>query len=747
MRTAGAGPPRPEAGQHPGRRRRAMPRVADFGLAVNETLRRPPRRRESPARRPTWPPSRSAARPTASTGGPTSGRSGVILYQALTGRPPFPGESRRDLRGQILNAEPRPRPADRRRDPRRAGADLPEVPDAKRMTDRYDTAADLAEDLRHWLDHEADAASRAPGPAADGPEPSVAVIRQGPAGLRAQETPTSSSRCCPARGTATACPRSSGSGSRGSRRPTRSRRSASACIYGPSGGGKSSLVKAGLLPRLAPRVQPVFIEATRERDRDRDCSGPCAAGVARSPRDARAWPRAWPPSATGPGRAGSQGPPDPRPVRAVAARPPRRHDDIRLGPGTPPVRRPPRPVHHPGARRFLDGGHAVHEGPGSPGARGRELGGRRAVRPGPCPQGARSVRPRLRPPSRPTRGAVPDPGPIPRPGDRRPEAARRADRPRPAEPVRRDGPGPALDPRHAQGRRRRRGDRGRVPRGDLRRVERTARAPIPPGGRASRCSGRSCRGQAPTSRAGCARSARSGKPRATTNGRPTSPSCSAILDTELRLVTPTDREGKKPNEAGAASEPPGETCYQLTHDDLVPSIRDWLTRKQRETRRGRAEIRLAERATLWQSRPETRLLPSFLEWSGIRWLTRPEDWTESERRMMKASARRHLRNARRGRRGRGGAGGRGPRAPGPHPRRSTGPRRQRPGRAAPGRRVCRGPQDRPPDPPVSRSARPPPGGAGREFPPRIQDAPAREPRLARRRRRSRAGRRARRSGS
>jgi hypothetical protein len=36
--------------------------------------------------------------------------------------------------------------------------------------------------------------------------------------------------------------------------------------------------------------------------------------------------------------------------------------------------------------------------------------------------------------------------------------------------------------------------------------------------------------------------------------------------------------------------------YQLTHDYLVPSLREWLTRKQKETRRGRAELRLAERA-------------------------------------------------------------------------------------------------------------------------------------------------------
>ena len=35
-------------------------------------------------------------------------------------------------------------------------------------------------------------------------------------------------------------------------------------IYGPSGCGKSSLVKAGLLPRLAPHVVPVYVEAAAE---------------------------------------------------------------------------------------------------------------------------------------------------------------------------------------------------------------------------------------------------------------------------------------------------------------------------------------------------------------------------------------------------------------------------------------------------------------------------------------------------
>ena len=50
-----------------------------------------------------------------------------------------------------------------------------------------------------------------------------------------------------------------------------------------------------------------------------------------------------------------------------------------------------------------------------------------------------------------------------------------------------------------------------------------------------------------------------------------------ILDNELRLITPIDREGKRDD-----SEPPGgapERYYQLTHDYLVPSLREWGSNK------------------------------------------------------------------------------------------------------------------------------------------------------------------------
>jgi formylglycine-generating enzyme required for sulfatase activity/tetratricopeptide (TPR) repeat protein len=109
-----------------------------------------------------------------------------------------------------------------------------------------------------------------------------------------------------------------------------------------------------------------------------------------------------------------------------------------------------------------------------------------------------------------------------------------------------------------------------------------------------------------------------------------------ILDAELRLITPTDQEGIA--EENQASLPDGH-YYQLAHDYLVRPLRDWLTRKQRETRRGRAELRLAERSASWNAKPENRNLPSALEGANIRLLTRRKDWTEPERNMMRSLTR------------------------------------------------------------------------------------------------------------
>ena len=119
-----------------------------------------------------------------------------------------------------------------------------------------------------------------------------------------------------------------------------------------------------------------------------------------------------------------------------------------------------------------------------------------------------------------------------------------------------------------------------------------------------------------------------------------------ILDGEIRLITPTDPEGKERAEESASPVQSGARYYQLTHDYLVPSLRDWLTRKQKETRRGRAELLLADRAAVWTARPENRQLPSLRQWLSIRWLTAKKNRTPPQQRMMRKAGRYHtLRSA------------------------------------------------------------------------------------------------------
>jgi eukaryotic-like serine/threonine-protein kinase len=115
-----------------------------------------------------------------------------------------------------------------------------------------------------------------------------------------------------------------------------------------------------------------------------------------------------------------------------------------------------------------------------------------------------------------------------------------------------------------------------------------------------------------------------------------------ILDRDTRLITPVERESP----AGATEAADGQPAdgddarYQLTHDYLVPSLRDWLTRRQRETARGRAELRLDEFSELWNDKPAPQRLPGVVDWATMRTLTRAGQWTAPQKKMMKAAGRR-----------------------------------------------------------------------------------------------------------
>ncbi len=112
---------------------------------------------------------------------------GVVLYEALTGRNPFRRATLDETLDAILESTPRP--------PRElVGSIAPELERiclkamAKRGDDRYESAAAMAADLRHWLD-EADG----PAAAASAPERPVPRWCRAGSGRTRVPTPTPSS--------------------------------------------------------------------------------------------------------------------------------------------------------------------------------------------------------------------------------------------------------------------------------------------------------------------------------------------------------------------------------------------------------------------------------------------------------------------------------------------------------------------------------------------------------------------------
>jgi serine/threonine protein kinase/formylglycine-generating enzyme required for sulfatase activity len=118
----------------------------------------------------------------------------------------------------------------------------------------------------------------------------------------------------------------------------------------------------------------------------------------------------------------------------------------------------------------------------------------------------------------------------------------------------------------------------------------------------------------------------------------------SILGSELRLITPTDPRGFDAGDDPSAESRIGR-YYHLTHDYLVLSLRDWLTRKERETISGRAGIRLADRTAEWTARRSRRYLPSWWEWLLFVLFTRGSRRTPAERRLMRAASLYHASRA------------------------------------------------------------------------------------------------------
>ncbi len=126
------------------------PLVADFGLAVDETEQRR-RSGELAGTLPYMAPEQIRGDVHRMDGRTDIWALGVILYQMLTGRLPFGGTSVKQLSDEIQHRHPKP--------PRQIDEKIaPELERiiskccAKKVGDRYSTAADMAADLRSYLE-------------------------------------------------------------------------------------------------------------------------------------------------------------------------------------------------------------------------------------------------------------------------------------------------------------------------------------------------------------------------------------------------------------------------------------------------------------------------------------------------------------------------------------------------------------------------------------------------------------------
>jgi eukaryotic-like serine/threonine-protein kinase len=589
---------------------------------------------------------------------------GVVLYELLTGRRPFRAEDEAELLEQIRRAEPRP--------PRQLDDAIPRELErvclkalARRASDRYTTAQDLADDLRHFLAGQA----VGPGPVAGGTPAGAATPASQPAGPAGAPGSSGTPAAAPA-------PPSDGRPLRVVPKGLRPFDAHDAdffpellpgprdrdglpesirfwkarieeadpdntfpvgLLYGPSGCGKSSLVRAGLLPRLSGRVVAVYVEATAEQTEARLLNGlrkrcPALAahlglkGALAALRRGRGLPAGqkvllvldqfeqWLHA-----RAGEE---DTELVQAlrqcdggrVQALVLVRDDfwlavsrfvrelEVELVPGRNVALADLFDPDH--ARRVLAAfGRALGRLPENPLDTGREQGqflGRAVAG---LAQGGKVVCVRLALFADMMKGRPWTPASLKEVGGT-------------------EGVGvtfledafssPAANPGH------------RLHQGAARAVLK-ALLPGP---------GADLKGHMRPYRELLGASGYANRPGDFDD-------LLRVLDGELRLITPTDPEGKE-----GAQLPPqahaGGRYYQLTHDYLVPSLRDWLARKQKETRRGRAELLLADRAGVWEARREGRHLPAWWEWATIRLLTRRRDWTAPQRQMMRRAARYHL---------------------------------------------------------------------------------------------------------
>jgi energy-coupling factor transporter ATP-binding protein EcfA2 len=111
-----------------------------------------------------------------------------------------------------------------------------------------------------------------------------------------------------------------------------------------------------------------------------------------------------------------------------------------------------------------------------------------------------------------------------------------------------------------------------------------------------------------------------------------------LLVTQLRLVTLCAPDDSLESAPGCRE---ADQFYELTHDYLVPVLREWLRENLQGTREGRTRLMLEERTLQWQAAGQpARLLPSLIEWWRIRQDVPTRLQTDSQQRMLRQLAQR-----------------------------------------------------------------------------------------------------------